>query len=149
MAKISAQQRAANQERYDAVILDTFFNEGHLAVTLGAIAKKLGIQRSTLQSYYPNGPMAATKGKIFPVVIQKLDFTSAEELRASWVTAMSDMKFRYVMELLIATATEKKNAQASAGLKRLYDLVSDSTGASYSLTDELLGITIRMLMLDE
>lgn len=146
MAKISAALRQQNLERYNDEVVSQFFENGWHNVSLGTVAKAMGIQRSTLQSYYPDGLKMALKGRIFPVIQAQLDFSSEQAFIESWLTGLDNKKFKYVIELFIGNAISDTPSEFSIqGMDRLIKIIEEKFGNS-DLLHIVLGQTVLKLL---
>ncbi len=152
MAKISAEQRAANKAQFDEVIVEMFWESGWDSITLNNVSDRLGIRKSTVQNYYPNKKDfgEALKGKVLPVVLDCLDLTSSEEFKISWEIAMkTDQRFRRVVHLLVSNATsEATSALTVGGVVRLRHLLADKWASDKVANDTInwvLGLSVISL----
>ncbi|MEZ9463056.1 hypothetical protein AB4178_15255 [Vibrio splendidus] len=120
MARITKAQWEENFASYNALILDIFLTEGWENVTYDRLSKETGLRKSTLQGYYPSNDhfYLALEGKIFPILLDFLDFSSKDSLMSSWKEAMRRQQFIMIMRLLIMHAHKK----GSEGNGRLWVL---------------------------
>ncbi|WP_246856152.1 hypothetical protein [Vibrio crassostreae] len=118
MARITKVQWEENLASYNALILDVFLKEGWENVTYDRLSKETGLRKSTLQGYYPcnNDFEIALKGKIVPIFLRHLDFSSKRTLIVSWRKAMQAHQFRMVIRMLMMFAHKK----GSEGTGRLW-----------------------------
>lgn len=144
MAKISAVDRAANLERYDIIILKLFLNKGWHHVSHTNVAAEAEVPRSSIQNYYPTGFESALQGKVFPIFIEYVDFSSAESLKESWMKSLDDRKFRYILNMLISNVSaESPHDFSKQGLRRLVTLALRELGIEgETAIKELLGETV-------
>ena len=123
MARITALQRAQNKERYDAIVVNCFFDKGWNYITLNNIAKELELRKSSVQAYYPTKMDfgLTLKDKVFPVMMNELDFTSPESFISSWEKALVGSKtFAMVVHLLVSNATSQTTSVMTvAGISKL------------------------------
>ena len=107
MAKITAQEKERKKAILDAHIYEVFINEGWDALSYERIAKDFGTRKSSIQRYYEKRLDfgIALQGKIFPIIVDLLDFTDEARFIASWVKALENQTFREVNKLLIENAT--------------------------------------------
>lgn len=126
MAKISRADKEANFQKYNQIILDIFFDKGWDSVTYDNIAKTAGVRKSTLQGYYESNKefSHALKGRVFPVFIEPLDFSSEDALIDSWTNALLGTRFRYILNMLISNSTLNEPSELSQiGIYKLNTLV--------------------------
>ncbi len=123
MAKISAEERAANKERFDAVVESIFWDTGWESITLNSVAARAGVSKSTIQNYYRQKKDfgEVLRGKAFPVVLEALDITDEQSFKVSWETSLlTNRRFRMVVDLLIANSiSETTNDMTIQGIVRL------------------------------
>lgn len=151
MARITKEQREKNLQTYNALILDIFLNEGWENVTYDRLSKETGLRKSTLQGYYPTSKDfdVAIKGKVFPILMQHLDFTSRQSLVSSWQQALQHNQFRMVMRMFILQAHKMGDASSSRlGVIGLGQLINQRlpNEDSLSVIRELFGLTITELL---
>lgn len=151
MARISKAQWEENFASYNAIILEIFLNEGWDNVTYDRLSKETGLRKSTLQGYYASNSdfEVAIKGKVFPIILKHLDFSSRAQLIVSWKQAMSSNQFRMIMRLIIMHA-HKKGADGNGrlGVIGLTKLISDKLPDedALELVQLLFGLTVTELM---
>ncbi|MEL0608928.1 hypothetical protein [Vibrio echinoideorum] len=152
MARISKAQWEENFASYNAIILEIFLNEGWDNVTYDRLSKETGLRKSTLQGYYPSNAdfESAIQGKVFPIILRHLDFSSREQLIDSWKTSMSSSnQFRMIMRMFIMHA-HKKGADGNGrnGVITLTKLISERlpNEDSLALIQLLFGLTVTELM---
>ncbi|PKG38335.1 TetR family transcriptional regulator [Psychromonas sp. Urea-02u-13] len=152
MAKITAVQRAQNKEKYDAIVVNCFFDKGWDYITLNNIAKELGLSKSSVQAYYPTKMDfgLTLKDKVFPIMLNKLDFTSPETFINSWGTALAERKiFAMVVHLLVANATSQAtSAMTIAGITKLKGMIAKEWGSEEKAQHaiyQVLGLSVMEL----
>jgi hypothetical protein len=151
MARISKAQWEENFAAYNSIILKIFLNEGWENVTYDRLSKETGLRKSTLQGYYPsnNDFEIAIKDKVIPIILKHLDFSSKDQLVASWKTALGSIEFKMVVRMLILQA-HKKGANSSGRVRviSLTKLISKKLPNEDPLivTQLLFGLTVTELM---
>jgi len=150
MPRISNKEYEERREILNAVILEMFFDKGWDYLSYGTISEASGFKRSTIQGYFKtsNDFSKALAGRIFPYIISKLTLVNRDEFVKSWDKAIEDDKFRYIITMLIRTATDdiKVNPLAVAGLNRLIGLITSKLGDdAYQDLELLLGRTVLKL----
>ncbi len=152
MARITASEKAANKLRLDKLITTVFLDEGWEAVTYDRISKEADIRKSTLQGYYPSRADfgEALRGKVLPVFMEYLDFTSREAFIHSWTEALKFKKFRLILNMMIITATQNHSSEmAVKGLANFIQHVLKQIGQeAYQDIELLIGRTVIRLMED-
>ncbi len=151
MARITAEEKAHKQEELNNIILDIFWNEGLHAVTYTEIAKRFGTTKSAIQRYFPSSdhfPLA-WQGKIGPIMMEKLDWSSKEAFIDSWMEALSDKedrRFFRIVEMLYANAsTPSSSEQAKMGVNRFTQQINQAFGDE-SVSFEVFGRTFYYLL---
>jgi hypothetical protein len=128
MARITSEQRELNRQKYDSVIFDIFISEGWHEITFGRISKELGISPSSLQRYYPTRIdfSKALQGKVFPLVVGKLDLSSPNSFVKSWEEALKEGGvFSSMILMLIQNSTSIHSSPHSVlGIKKLINALS-------------------------
>ncbi|WP_295891483.1 TetR/AcrR family transcriptional regulator [uncultured Vibrio sp.] len=130
MARITAAEKEQTKKAWDAIIFQIFMTEGWDAVTYDRMAKETGKGKSSIQRYYESKLMFATalQGKVFPMAVQKLDFTSSGNFINSWMKAYHDKEshiFREVVKMLIDNIMTAGTAPQSRGaIARICQLLS-------------------------
>lgn len=125
MARITQQQKAENLARYNSIILELFLNEGWDSVTYDRLAKETGLRKSTLQGYYPSNKdfAQAMQGKVMPIVIEQLDFSSPQAFVDSWMTGLEQKQFSMIIRMFVSNSTKPQPSEFSQrgilGLKQL------------------------------
>ena len=147
MARITLEQRKENTEKFDAIIVKLFLENGWNSVTYDNIAKVAGVRKSTLQGYYPSNKDFgnALKGRIFPIFISHLDFTDEQRLIDSWNVALDVKEFRMVISMFIAnSASLEPSSLTLKGMQGLITLFSDHLGLerATAVAEILLGKTV-------
>ncbi|MCG3816103.1 TetR/AcrR family transcriptional regulator [Photobacterium damselae] len=154
MARISVIEREKKKAIMDELIYQLFLAEGWDAVTYDRLSKELDMRKSTIQSYYEKSIMFATalQGRVFPLVIQKLDFSTKEAFLSSWANAYSDPDshiFRETVRMLLLNIVKPGTSPISRGaVVRLEKMLSESIGdQEANLTiKEALGTTLYYQM---
>ncbi|GAM71425.1 transcriptional regulator luxT [Vibrio sp. JCM 19236] len=108
MARITQQQKAENLARYNSIILRVFLDEGWDSVTYDRLAKETGLRKSTLQGYYPSNKdfAQAMQGKVMPIVLEQLDFSSAEAFVESWMKGLEQKRFSMIVRMFVSNSTK-------------------------------------------
>ncbi|MCG9690297.1 hypothetical protein L1D55_00535 [Vibrio sp. Isolate22] len=149
MARITKAQREKNFQSYNALILEIFLNEGWEHVTYDRLSKETGLRKSTLQGYYPSNANfdVAIKGKVFPILIQRLDFSNKETLLASWQRSLQHHQFRMIMRMFIMQAYKKGGESSSrvVGLGQILEQKLPNEDALH-LIRVLFGLTVTDLL---
>ncbi|NKF50381.1 TetR family transcriptional regulator [Shewanella sp. WXL01] len=149
MARVSKEEKEANFEKFNQIIMEIFFESGWESVTYDNIAKIAGVRKSTLQGYYPTKKDfgQTLKGKMLPIILKQLDFSSKAALVDSWKAGLSDKKFRYIVSLLLYTVTlATPPAHITSALNQLIDICeSHFPNEGYGISERLLGLTIMWL----
>ncbi len=151
MARISREQHEQNFVSYNQLILQIFLNEGWEHITYDRLSKETGLRKSTLQGYYPTSQHfeLAIKGKVFPIMMHHLDFSSKDTLLDSWKRAMQDTQFRMVMRMFVMQAYKIGGDSSSRlGIINLGQLVAHYIPNHDPLTiiRELFGLTVTELL---
>ncbi|MCG3885114.1 TetR/AcrR family transcriptional regulator [Photobacterium leiognathi] len=134
MARISAQEKEQKKAMMDEHIYQLFIKEGWDSVTYDRLAKDLNLRKSSIQAYYEKSIMFATalQGRVFPVVIQKLDFSSKEAFIESWVRAFHDENchiFRDIVKMLLQDIIKTGSSIHSKGaVLRIEQMLAQSIG---------------------
>ncbi|WP_234496607.1 TetR/AcrR family transcriptional regulator [Vibrio maritimus] len=136
MARISAEERAKKKLILDGLVLSIFLEEGWGAVTYDRLAKEFGVSKSSIQNYYPSSIMFATalQGKVLPMVLPLLNFSSEEKFVSSWICAYEDEQhhvFREVVEMLIDNILKDGTSPYSrGGALKLEEMLAKNTDES-------------------
>lgn len=151
MARITAEEKARKQEELNKIILDIFWNEGFHAVTYTEVAKRFGTTKSAIQRYFPSSddfPLA-WQGKIGPIMMGCLDWSSKEQFVESWMAALSneeDIRFRRIMELLYIETSKPQSSQPTKfGVERFTQQIVNAFGDE-SVAHEVFGRTFYYLL---
>ncbi|MFH0263434.1 TetR/AcrR family transcriptional regulator [Vibrio mediterranei] len=134
MAKISAEEKAKKKQSMDDKIFSIFINEGWGAVTYDRLAKEFNVRKSSIQAYYPSNIMFATalQGKVFPLVIPLLDFSTKQGFIDSWLIAYKDEEqhlFKEVVEMLFDNIMKDGTSPHSRGsVLRLQQILAQNIG---------------------
>ena len=130
MARITSEQKELNRQKYDKVIFDIFISEGWNEITFGRISKELGISPSSLQRYYPTRVdfSKALQGKVFPLVVGKLDLSSSSSFLTSWDLALREGgMFASMITMLIENSMSvHTNSHSVMGIRRLINALSQN-----------------------
>ncbi|QBF84488.1 TetR/AcrR family transcriptional regulator [Shewanella maritima] len=147
MGKITAQERKRRQALYDSIVLDIYWNEGWDAISLGRVAKRANIARSTLQSYYPNGLTDALKGRVMPTLIDCLDMSSREALIESWnYNIRENVQFSSIIKILIENSLKPTPSvdNFAFALNKLVDAIEHKLGNGKQTVTYLLGSVVLL-----
>ncbi|EDL54097.1 hypothetical protein VSAK1_21394 [Vibrio mediterranei AK1] len=134
MAKISAEEKAKKKQSMDDKIFSIFINEGWGSVTYDRLAKEFSVRKSSIQAYYPSSIMFATalQGKVFPLVIPLLDFSTKQGFIDSWLKAYKDEEqhlFKEVVEMLFDNILKDGTSPHSRGsVLRLQQILAQNIG---------------------
>lgn len=134
MARISAEERERKKKAMDAIIFQIFMTEGWDAVTYDRLAKELGVGKSSIQRYYDNKIMFATalQGKVFPLAVQRLDFSSSDAFVQSWMKAYNDQDshvFREVVRMLMTNIMNHGTSPHSRGaVMKIVAILAENIG---------------------
>lgn len=134
MARITAEQKAAKRKSMDEKILSIFMNEGWGAVTYDRLAKEFNVRKSSIQAYYTSSTMFATalQGKVFPLIVPLLDFSTKQAFIDSWMKAYRDEGehvFKEVMKMLLDNILKDGTSQFSReAVLRLQHMLSHKIG---------------------
>ncbi|NUW75552.1 TetR/AcrR family transcriptional regulator [Vibrio mediterranei] len=134
MAKISAEEKAKKKQSMDDKIFSIFINEGWGSVTYDRLAKEFSVRKSSIQAYYPSNIMFATalQGKVFPLVIPLLDFSTKQGFIDSWLKAYKDEEqhlFKEVVEMLFDNILKDGTSPHSRGsVLRLQQILAQNIG---------------------
>ncbi|MDO6684841.1 MULTISPECIES: hypothetical protein [unclassified Agarivorans] len=148
MARITVEKRQENKEKYDAIVLNCFFERGWDYITLNNMAKEFGIGKSSVQAYYPTKTDfgEALRGKVFPVLMTQLDFTNPDTFKASWHNCLNEKVFKTVVHLLVSNATrEDTSSMTVTGIQRLQSLLTEKWGDKQQAIDAIywvLGVSV-------
>lgn len=120
MVRITAEEKEKKKQRMDDCIIKIFFNEGWSSVTYDRLAKEFGVRKSSIQAYYPSSIMfaSALQGKVFPMIIHLLDFSSKQKFIESWLHAYLDTEnhiFREIVEMLLHNILKDGTSPYSRG----------------------------------
>jgi len=120
MARITAEERAQKKQNLDEMIVTIFMTEGWRAVTYDRLAKEFNVRKSSIQSYYASSVMFATalQGKVFPIIIPLLDFSTKQLFIDSWVKAYKDEEqhvFKEVVHMLLDNILKDGTSPHSRG----------------------------------
>jgi hypothetical protein len=90
------------------------------------------------------------KDKVFPVMLNELDFTSPEVFINSWGTALAESKtFAMVVHLLVANATSQvTSAMTIAGIAKLKCMIAkewESEEKAQYVIYQVLGLSVVAL----
>ncbi|MGF1768144.1 TetR/AcrR family transcriptional regulator [Enterovibrio makurazakiensis] len=138
----------------DELIFQIFLAEGWEAITYDRLAKELNVRKSSIQSYYPKNVMFATalQGRVFPVVIEKLDFSSKDGFIQSWLLAYHDEEshiFKEVVKMLlhniIKNGTSPYSRSAIMKLQHILGKNIGEEGADHAIK-MVLGATLYSQM---
>ncbi|MGF1911547.1 TetR/AcrR family transcriptional regulator [Vibrio kasasachensis] len=90
MAKATAEEAAKTRQKIIDTALDITLNEGFEHVTLGTLAKRIGMSRSGINCHFPRKEHIAEvlKPIIVKTLIENLDFGSCSDFYESWVNAI-------------------------------------------------------------
>ena len=150
MAKITAEQRLRKKNELDDVVLSIFWEYGWNAISYASVAKRYGCSRGAIQRYYPSHDdfSQALKGKVLPLILQNLDWSSSQKFYRSWIEQLNgeDQKFRRVMELLFNNALQEQPSEMTkSGVNRLLQMI-ESTFEDKELGKLLFGETFLELL---
>lgn len=150
MAKITAAERQQKKEALDEIVLSIFWERGWLAISYASVAESYGCSRGAIQRYYPSHDDFAQslKGKVLPLVLQKLDWSTKEKFYLSWMAQLKgdDPKFRRVMELLFNNALKESPLEMSKlGVAKFLGMI-ESTFEDKELGKLLFGETFLALL---
>ncbi len=150
MAKITAEQRLQKKNELDDIVLSIFWERGWSAISYALVAERYGCSRGAIQRYYPSHSdfSQALKGKVLPLILQNLDWSSSERFYCSWVEELEseDQKFRRVMELLFNNALQDQPSEMTKlGVDKLLQMIELKFG-SQELGKILFGETFLHLL---
>ncbi|MGF1753805.1 hypothetical protein L4C33_09430 [Vibrio makurazakiensis] len=149
VARITQQQKAENLEKYNAEILNIFWEEGITAVTYTRLSKELNITQSTLQGYYPSSGdfSLALKDRLHPVLVKPLTFESEDAFFSSWDEAMKEKTFQHIVELKLRTASLSSPSPIDArGFKKFENLLEEHFGSKHrAILERVLGRSVLLL----
>jgi|GEM_PF-3109235 len=134
MARISAEERERKKKAMDAIVFQIFMTEGWDHVTYDRLAKETGMGKSSVQRYYESKMMFATalQGKVFPLAVQKLNFTSSDAFIESWDRALHDPEshvFREVVRMLMTNIMNLGTSQHSrTAVMKIVQMLAQSIG---------------------
>ncbi|MEZ9246156.1 TetR/AcrR family transcriptional regulator [Vibrio lentus] len=151
MAYISPEERQRKKDTYDAYIYEVFITDGWDCVTYDRISKHFGITKSSVQRYYPHRADfgKALSGRVFPLMVKHLDFTSKQDFIDSWRKGMEDRLFCMVAKMLVENAmTTHTNDDAKGGMNRLMMFMQGTMSNEEALdaVERILGITVLCYM---
>ena len=135
MARITAEERAQKKQNLDDMVISIFMNEGWDFVTYDRLAKEFNVRKSSIQAYYPNSVMFATalQGKIFPLVVPLLNFTTKQAFIDSWIQAYKDEEqhiFKEVMKMLLDNILKDGTSPYSRGaVFKLQEMLAKNIGS--------------------
>lgn len=135
MARITAEERAQKKQKLDDMVISIFMNEGWDSVTYDRLAKEFKVRKSSIQAYYPNSVMFATalQGKIFPLVVPLLNFTTKQAFIDSWIQAYKDEDqhiFKEVMKMLLDNILKDGTSPYSRGaVFKLQEMLAKNIGS--------------------
>lgn len=134
MAKITAEERAQKKQNLDSMVISIFMNEGWDFVTYDRLAKEFNVRKSSIQAYYPSSIMFATalQGKIFPLIVPLLNFTTKQAFIDSWIKAYKDEEqhiFKEVVKMLLANILKDGTSPYSRGsVLNLQEMLAKNIG---------------------
>ncbi|UJF19168.1 TetR/AcrR family transcriptional regulator [Vibrio sp. SS-MA-C1-2] len=134
MARITAEEKAQKKQRMDDRIFSIFMTEGWGAVTYDRLAKEFNVRKSSIQAYYASNIMFATalQGKVFPMIMPLLDFTSKQGFIDSWLKAYRDEDshlFKEVVKMLLDNILKDgTNPYSRGAVVRLQQLLAKNIG---------------------
>lgn len=151
MARISNAQREKNFTFFNALILEIFLTEGWEHITYSRLSKETGLNKSTLQGYYPSNDHfeIALNGKLFPVLLDLLDFSSKDKLMTTGKEAMHIHHFKMIMRLFLMHACAKgPESKGRVWVLSLTELISRRmpNEDALEITQLLLGLAATELL---
>ena len=153
MARITQQKKEENLAKYNALIVKIFLAEGWESVTYDRLAKETGLRKSTLQGYYPSNRefTMALQGKILPIVMSCLDFSSREAFIQSWEQGLTEKEFSMVIRMFVANAAKtESNPSTQRGVLKLIEIVSEHlpNENAREIIDLVMGKSVMTLLFD-
>ncbi len=153
MARITQQKKEENLAKYNALIMKIFLAEGWESVTYDRLAKETGLRKSTLQGYYPSNRefAMALQGKILPIVMSCLDFSSREAFIQSWEQGLTEKEFSMVIRMFVANAAKtESNPSTQRGVLKLIEIVSEHlpNENAREIIDLVMGKSVMTLLFD-
>ncbi|MDC5839392.1 hypothetical protein [Vibrio europaeus] len=151
MARITVQEREKKKAELDTIVLSIFWNEGIEALTYARVAELYNTSRGAIQRYYPsqNDFYTSMKGKVMPLMMEKLDWSSSDAFYQSWINALSDkddIRFQRVIELLFHHALKSPSSQSAImAIDKLTEQIKTRFGDD-SLIQRLLGESFLHLL---
>lgn len=151
MARITVQEREKKKAELDAIVLSIFWNEGIEALTYARIAELYNTSRGAIQRYYPtqNDFYGSMKGKVMPLMMEKLDWSDADAFYHSWVDSLSDkedIRFQRVIELLFHHALKNPSSESAiVAIDKLIEQIDTRFGDN-SMIQRLLGESFLHLL---
>ncbi|MBW3695433.1 TetR/AcrR family transcriptional regulator [Vibrio sp. T187] len=149
MARITKEQKSANLEAYNAVVLKIFLEEGYRVITYARLAEELGIRQSTLQGYYPSSSdfILALKGKLLPIMLKHLSFESKDRFFESWMNGLQVTQFRNVIAVVLSTANLENPSEFNyQGITSLDNLLKEHFGHEHrDILESVLGRSFLFL----
>lgn len=97
MAKATAKEAARTRQKIIDAALAITINEGFEKVTLGRLAKAIGMSRSCINAHFPHRVNIANvlEPYLSKILYELLDFSSREAFSKSWrIAVQSDADFR-------------------------------------------------------
>ena len=151
MARISQQEKEKKYAELADAILMLFLEKGWHCLTYDNLALATGVKKSTLQGYYPikNDFFTAIEGRILPILIGELNFTSKVALQNSWMKALKTAPFCHVIQFFLHHCVEVHNSDyAKKGFSNftLYVESRLSKEESEYIIEQLLGMSLIYFM---
>jgi len=90
MAKSTVEEAAKTRQKIIDTALDITLNEGFEHITLGTLAKRIGMSRSGINCHFPRKEHIADvlRPIIAKTLVDNLEFASCSEFYESWVNAI-------------------------------------------------------------
>ncbi|MEZ9631295.1 hypothetical protein BCT86_13710 [Vibrio breoganii] len=151
MARITQKQKEENLAKYNALIVKIFLAEGWESVTYDRLAKETGLRKSTLQGYYPSNRefAMALQGKILPIIMSCLDFSSREAFIQSWEKGLAETQFSMVIRMFVANAAKtESNPSTQRGVLKLIEIISEHLPDedAHEMIDLVMGKSVMRLL---
>lgn len=153
MARITQKQKEENQAKYNALIVKIFLSEGWESVTYDRLAKETGLRKSTLQGYYPSNRefAMALQGKILPIIMAQLDFSSRAAFILSWEQGLAEKEFSMVIRMFVANAAKtESNPSTQRGVLKLIEIIAEHlpNDNAHEIIDLVMGKSVMTLLFD-
>lgn len=140
MARNTKQGSLLTENVVHQTIIDSMLNDGWEHITYGNLAKKVGLTRSGIQRIVPTKEIMIEtfEQALLNYVITKIDDSSLEKIKSSWLSSLQDKKFANCIRFYLYSALSDnfQKVQVQKHLDIYYkrygsDIVKEMLGHSY------------------